>query len=344
MKALWIEDAGLVHYDDIPDPAPEPGWVKLKILAASVCGSDLNTYRNGRSYKVDRRISGHEFVGIIEEVADHASPWKKGQRVCVIPQMYCHECDDCREGHVNTCPNKKYIGGRDYDGGFAEYTVVPESCLLEVPDSLSDIEAAMTEPFAVSLHAVNQAGGRALEGRTLAIYGAGPIGLFALEAARFYGVSRVIMLDLVPERLAIAREHGASDVLLASADPEELRRQVLELTGGKGVDAVVDAVCIDATIDNDLHFCRPHGTVCVVSIPKKPCKVDFLYLVRNEINLVGSYTYAGEMEDCLKIMGSGKVSVEYIADPVVPLSEGIQTFRLLSEKPDECLKAVFIPK
>ena len=106
---------------------------------------------------------------------------------------------------------------------------------------------------------------------------------------------------------------------------------------------MIDAVCIDPTIDNDLHFCKPHGKIVIVSIPKKKCTLDFLYAVRNEIDVVGSYTYTTEMEDCLKILGSGTVSVEYIADPVVPLSRGAEIFKLLSEKPNECLKAVFIP-
>lgn len=343
MKALWIEGPGNVCYGDLPEPALQPGWVRLKILAASVCGSDLNVYKFGRSYQVERRVSGHEFVGIIEEVADESSPWKIGQRVIAYPQIYCHECDDCKEGYFNTCQNRKYIGGRDYDGGFAEQTVVPESCLLEVPSTVSDISAAMTEPFAVSLHAVNQAGGEKLRGKSLAIYGAGPIGLFALEAAKYYGVKQIIMLDLVRERLDIAKRHGATDVLSASASSEDLQRKVLELTNGKGVDAVVDAVCIGPTIENDLHFCKPHGTIAVVSIPKVNCTVDFLYVVRNELNLVGSYTYNSEMSDCLKILGSGEVSVEYIADPIVPLSEGAEAFQKMAKRPDECLKAVFLP-
>lgn len=343
MKALWIDAPKKVRYGDLPIPALQPGWVRLKVLAASVCGSDLNVYKFGRSYQIEKRVSGHEFVGIIEEAADASSLWKAGQRVIAYPQVYCHECEDCKEGYFNTCQNRKYIGGRDYDGGFAEYVAVPESCLLAVPDYVSDIAACFTEPFAVSLHAINQAGGEKLKGKTVAIYGAGPIGLFAMEAAKYYGVRQIIMLDLVQERLDIAKEHGATDVILASAPSEEIRSRVLEFTEGRGVDAVVDAVCIAPTIENDLHFCKPHGTIAVVSIPKAPCPVDFLYAVRNELKLVGSYTYNTEMADCLKILESGRISVEYIADPIVPLEKGPEAFEKLAERPNECLKAVLLP-
>ena len=343
MKALVIYKDGIVKVEEVPEPEIKPGYVKIKVAACGICGSDKSIYMG--KYAKDKLpfIPGHEFWGVIEETGNRDSKWKTGQRVCVLPQIYCHACGDCEEGHYNTCANRKYIGGRDYNGGFAEYAVVPEECLLAVPDSISDIAAAMTEPFAVSLHAVHQAGGTLLKGKSLAIYGAGPIGLFAMEAAKYYGVREIILLDLVPERLEIAKAHGATETILANVSQEEIVKRVFERTGGRGVDAVIDAVCIDPTIDNDLHFCKPHGKIVIVSIPKKKCTLDFLYAVRNEIDVVGSYTYTTEMEDCLKILGSGTVSVEYIADPVVPLSRGAETFKLLSEKPNECLKAVFIP-
>lgn len=343
MKALWIESAGNVRYGDLPDPTPPAGWVRLKILAASVCGSDLKVYKSGRQYKVEKRVSGHEFVGGIDEVADETSVWKAGQRVCVYPMLYCGTCEDCKEGHINTCRHREYVGGRDYNGGMAEYAIVPECTLLEVPESVSDIEAAMTEPFAVGLHAVNQAGGAELKGKSLVIYGAGPIGLFALEAAKYYGAGQIIMLDMVTKKLEVAKAHGATDVISAEDTPEALQDKVMQLTGGKGADAVVDAVCLDVTINNAMHFCKPHGRVSVVGLTKTNCTVDFQYLISHEQILTGSYTYTTEMKDCLKILSSGQVSTGYIADPVAPLSDGIETFEKLVKKPEECLKAVFVP-
>lgn len=343
MKALWIESAGNVQYGDLPDPTPPAGWVKLKVLAASVCGGDQKVYKHGRPYKLDRRVSGHEFVGVIEEIANENSLWRIGQRVCVYPVPYCGTCDACKQGYINMCENRKYIGGKDFDGGFAEYAIVPESVLLEVPESVSDIEAAMTEPFAVALHAVNQAGGADLRGKSLVIYGAGPIGLFALEAAKHYGVKQIIVLNRSTGKLEIAKAHGATHVICANAPAEELWAQVFALTGGKGADAVVDAVCQDVTIDNSLHFCKRGGKVSVVGLTKTNCMVDFQHMIRNELTLVGSYTYTTEMQDCLKILGSGQISTSYIANPVVPLSEGADAFRKLAEKPAEYLKAVFIP-
>lgn len=344
MKGLWIESPGIARYGDLPEPALQAGWVKIKILAASVCGSDLKVYKFGRPYKLEKRVSGHEFVGVIEEVADETSSWQVGQRVCVYPQLYCGQCDDCKEGHINVCKHRKFIGGRDFNGGFAEYAVVPEYVLMEVPQNVSDVAAAMTEPFAVGLHAVNQAGGAELEGKSLVIYGAGPIGLFALESAKYYGVKQIIMLDMVPEKLETAKAHGATDVILAKDTPEALWEKVLQLTGGKGADAVVDAVCLDITISNAMHFCRHHGKISVVGLTKTDCVVDFQYLISHELSLTGSYTYTTEMRECLKILGSGQVSTEYIADPVVPLCDGVETFKKLVEKPEECIKAVFIPK
>lgn len=343
MKALRLGAAGVANLCEIPDPIPPQGWVKLKILASSVCGSDLNSYKKGRPEDRRHMVSGHEFVGIIEENPNPGSKWKVGQRVCVYPLPYCCECEDCKAGRINICKNRKQIGGKDYNGGFAEYTVVPEYCLLEVPENISDIEAAMVEPFAVGTHAVNQAGGEKLKGGSIVIYGAGAIGLFALEAAKYYGVKQIIVLDMVPEKLEIAKAHGATDVILGNDTPEALQEKVLELTGGRGVDAVIDAVCLDVTLNNAIHFCRPSGTISVVGMTRNNFNVDILQVTKKELKIIGSLTYTTEMQDCLDILGTGKVSTAYIAEPVVPLCEGADALRKLVEKPAECIKAVFIP-
>lgn len=343
MKALWLESARTVRYGDLPTPTPPPGWVRLKVLAASVCGSDLKTYKNGRSYQLDKRVSGHEFVGVIDQVADADSPWKPGTRVCAYPQLYCRTCDDCREGSVNLCRLHKLVGGRDYNGGFAEYIVVPEYVLMEVPEGISDVEAAMTEPFAVSLHAVNRAGGEALKGKRLAIYGAGSLGFFALEAAKYYGVAQIIMLSRGMKKLEIAKAHGATDIIQVSGSTEDLREEVLKRTDGRGVDAVVDTACMDVTLNNSLHICKSHGIISVPGMNQAKCTVDFQYLVSRELTITGSNTYTTEMEECLNILASGKVSTAYIADPIVPLCQGVETFQKLADQPEACMKAVFIP-
>lgn len=343
MKALKIASAGVVNYGDMPDPVAPAGWVKIKVLASSVCGSDLKSYKFGRASGLENMVSGHEFVGIIVENNNEYSKWKVGQRVCVYPLPYCGECEDCKAGRVNLCANRKYIGGKDYNGGFAEYTVVPEAFLMEVPASVSDIEATLVEPFAVGMHAVNLAGGEKLKDQRVLIYGAGAIGLFAMEAVKHYGAKQIIVLDMVPEKLAIAKAHGATDVILANETAQVLREKVMELTDGLGVDAVVDAVCLDITIDNAMHFCRPRGIIAVVGMTKTNLNMDMLQMMRKELTIVGSYTYTTEMQDCLNILGSGTVSVSYIAEPVVKLSEGAQAFRKLVEQPAQCIKAVFLP-
>lgn len=344
MKALWFESPGAARYGDRPDPTPPEGWVRLRILAASVCGSDKSAYKHGRRYKADKRISGHEFVGVIDKIGAGVSNRKIGQRVCAYPQLFCGACDECRAGNINTCAHRKFIGGRDYDGGFAEYVVVPECALIDVPEHVSDIEAAMAEPFAVGLHAVNLAGGAALKGKTLVIYGTSPIGLFALESAKYYGVEKTIMLGRVPKKLELAKAHGAFAVINArDKAAEALRDEVMALTEGKGADAVVDAVCMDFTLKCAMSFCRPHGIISVVGLTQDVCSIGMRDLIRSELTLVGAYTYTTEMQDCLQMLESGRVSTSYIADPVVPLSEGVEIFKKLAEKPDECLKAVLIP-
>ena len=344
MKALWCNEPGKMVFEDRPDPFPGPGRVRLKVLATAVCGSDKKTFIKGQRFGGGKRISGHEFVGIVDLAGEGTDAANLGKRMCAYPVPYCNDCEECRAGYVNLCRNRSYIGGRDYDGGFAEYVIVPENMLLEVPDRVTDLEAAMTEPFAVALHAVNQAGGRSLKGKTLVIYGTGPVGFFALEAAKVCEVDRVIVVGRTECKLRLAMLHGAyATINTCGKSAEELRSELFRINGGTGADAVIDAIGMESSLNEALLLCRPHGRVAVVGMMNDRFPVDMGIVIRNELSVTGSYTYVTEMLESLQLMGSGNVSIGYIANPVAPLSEGPAVFKKLIEKPNECIKAVFIP-
>lgn len=344
MKALWLNGPRDLEYGELPTPEPGEGWVRIKVTAASVCGGDVRIYKNGRpGNPVGRRVSGHEFVGVIDKVGTGVTGHKAGDRVSVNPQIYCRNCPDCANGDYNICNHRDMIGGRGNDGGFAQYCVVPEFVLVDIPDALSDVSAAMTEPLGVALHAVRRAGGEELAGRSVVVYGAGPIAMMVLECLKYYGAKQIIMLDMVPERLEIAVAHGASYVLGAKEDSAVLIDKVRELTGGLGADAVIDAVCLDQTIDNGLHFLRSHGKLVVVGLSKSPCSVDMRYMTDHELTLTCSYLYTTDLADAVALEAEGKLDVEYVGAPVAPLSQGREIFELLADEPARCMKGVLIP-
>ncbi|MBQ7247599.1 MAG: alcohol dehydrogenase catalytic domain-containing protein [Lachnospiraceae bacterium] len=344
MKALWLNGPKDLEYGEMPVPEPREGWVRIRVMAASVCGGDVKIYRNGRPGKpIGRRVSGHEFVGVIDKVGEGVTSHKVGDRVSVNPQIYCRECEDCKNGDYNICNHRDMIGGRSYDGGFAEWCVAPEYVLIDIPECIPDVSAAMTEPLGVALHAVRRAGGADLAGRSVVIYGAGPIAMLALECLKYYKASQIIMLDMVRSRLETAKAHGATHVFDAGMESGELIAAVRDITEGRGADAVIDAVCLDATVDNSLHFLRSHGKLVVVGLSKGECNVNFRYMTDHELTLTCSYLYTDDLRDAVAMEAAGQLDIGYIGCPVMPLSSGREMFRILTGEPDRCLKGVLIP-
>ena len=205
MKAVVLHAVNDLRCEEVPTPALVPGHVKVKIGFCGVCGSDIpRIYKKG-TYHFPT-ICGHEFSGTVTEVAPDVEGYQAGDRVVVFPLLWCGKCPACAEGKYVQCDDYDYFGSRR-DGGFAEYLVAPVRNLLKVPASVSLDEAAMTEPVAVARHAMRRVG-HDLAGRTVAIYGAGPIGLMVAQWARTMGAASITLSDLLPQKLEMARQMG----------------------------------------------------------------------------------------------------------------------------------------
>jgi len=197
---------------------------------------------------------GHELAGRTED----------GRRVAVDPAIPCDECSLCREGHPNLCPSVRFAGYGEDDGALREWMAWPERCLFPLPDALSTVDGAMLEPLGVALHAVDLAHLR--PGMTVGVFGCGPIGLLALQVARLAGATRLIATDLPtrPHRLDAARALGAEAV---PADAGREASTILELTGGRGLDAAIEAAGENPAVDAAVDAVRPGARVVLAGIP-----------------------------------------------------------------------------
>lgn len=243
MKAITYQAPEGVSFGDYQTPEPEPGELLLKVVAASICGTDLRIFHGAHRMYADgtRRIPGHEMVGTVVEVGMNVKDYKVGERVFVAPNWGCGHCRQCIRGHNNLCPDYGAIG-ITHDGAFAEYMRVPAPALLQgnvipIDGSLDPAQAALIEPFACVLR-----GQDALSiqpGETVLVMGAGPIGLMHLKLARLRGAGMVLVSEPVPERRAHAVAMGASAVV----DPLEMDLQdfVSSRTGGIGADLIIVA-------------------------------------------------------------------------------------------------------
>jgi threonine dehydrogenase-like Zn-dependent dehydrogenase len=257
MKAVVFHAIGDIRLDDVPEPElKDPTDAIVRLTASAICGTDLHFVRGTFSGMKEGRILGHEGVGIVEQIGSMVRNFEVGDRVIIPSTIACGSCSYCRAGYFSQCDNANpggkragtaFFGGPEAAGGFdglqAEKARVPWAHvnLVKVPDSISDEEAILlsdivpTGWFGADLADIH-------EGHTVAVFGCGPVGQFAIAAARLMG-GNVIAVDRLEDRLEMARRQGAQCVNFDQEDPV---KTILALTGGIGVDRVIDAVGVDA--------------------------------------------------------------------------------------------------
>ncbi|MSQ31013.1 MAG: hypothetical protein EXR64_03160 [Dehalococcoidia bacterium] len=260
MRATIFHAPGNVTVEDRPAPTAGPGAIRLRIAAASLCASDVRVYR-GEKYAAAGVIPGHEVAGVVDQVGDGVEGIRVGQRVIICPIVACNRCRYCLLGRRNRC-EKRLTLGYDMDGGFADYLLVPPAIVLTgqvfevAPDLPLDI-AALTEPAACTLASLELCGVQA--GTSMAIVGAGPMGLLHLIMARALGAGPIIVSEPIAERRATAKRWGADVVLDPATD--DVKAAVRAATGGLGADAVIVSVGVADLVAPALDLARPQAVV-----------------------------------------------------------------------------------
>ncbi len=270
-------------------PELRPGEVLIAVRAAGICGSELSGYLGQNSLRKPPLVMGHEAAGQIVQsttgtFAD-SSPARTGTRVTFNPLITCGTCDRCRADLPNLCRQRQLIGAHR-PGAFAQFVAVPATQCYPLPDNLSDTIASLTEPLACSLRAVKLTQIRPAQ--SLLILGAGPIGLFALIAARAEGIKRVYVSDLSESRLTVARQWGASETI--NARERDVLATIQAIAPG-GVDTVIDAVGANTTRAQAVQAVVPGGNVVFIGLHDETSSLATNYLVRQEINIRGCFGY-----------------------------------------------------
>lgn len=260
MRATIFEAPGQVTVQDRPLPQPGPGEVRLQVAAASLCASDVRVYRGEKSARAGV-VPGHEIAGVVDAIGEGVADIALGQRAIVCPILSCGSCRFCTVGKRNRCLNRQTLG-YDIDGGFAQHLLVPRGLVetghvLPVPDGLPLDVAALTEPAACVLASLELC--EVGPGSSLAILGAGPMGLMHVLLARAAGAGTVIVSEPIAERREIAARWGADVVIDPAA--ADVAATVRDATGGYGADGVIVTVGIHALVEPALDLVRPQGVV-----------------------------------------------------------------------------------
>ena len=292
-------------------PGPEPpgaGEVMVKLKAVGLCGSDLHWFQDGfvgHTSAVFPMILGHEPVGEVVAVGKNVTTHAVGDRVAIEPSITCGRCEFCLNGRSNNCVESIFMGGLQAPGFYREFANVPARNAEHFPASLDYITATLIEPTAVVVHVFELT--RMRTGDTVAILGAGPIGLLCATMAKLAGASQVYLLDRVAHRLRIARQIDPS-YITALAPKEDFVQTVMDGTRGRGVDLVIDAAGSFETIHTGLHIARPSGRYLLVGIPsERVFYVDLHTAMSKELEIQTVKRSNNRGHEAIELLTAGKI-------------------------------------
>lgn len=286
MKAGVVHAREDIRYEDIKKPVVEPGKVLVKVKYTGICGSDVPRV-NGDACHYFPNVLGHEFSGTIAEVGEGVTSVQVGDRVAGVPLVPCMECEDCQKGNYSLCKHYSFIGSREF-GSFAEYVAVPERNVVKFEDSVSFEQGAFFEPSTVALHGLERVNYKG--GECVAILGGGTIGLFTMQWAKIYGAKKVVVFDISPERLELAKKLGADDVI--NTLDSDFMEQAMALTEGKGYGFVYETAGNTITMHMAFQLAANKAGVCFIGTPTKELTFsvsDWENINRKEFMLTGSW-------------------------------------------------------
>jgi threonine dehydrogenase-like Zn-dependent dehydrogenase len=316
--------------------------VLIRVKYASICGSDQHIFKGEFHPRTKLPlIPGHEFAGVIEEVGRNVKNLTPGEKVTVDPIIWCGKCAACKVGHYPACTSLKLIG-IDLDGGFAEYVSAPSHMVFKVPAHISDEYAALVEILSIGFHASARAG---LEKHDdILIVGSGKVGNSILHAAKTITDGRIILADILDERLAIASSAfpDITTINITRTDPVAF---IKELTNGKGVDIAFEAVGHEVPIAgkfNPVRTCinaiKGGGKVCVLGLSDHPSEILMKELIWKEARIIASRVSHGEFSKAIDALDKGTLDPDKMITGVLNLEDAQNGFELLEKEPGKNLK------
>jgi len=345
MSAARLHGPSDLRVERVPHPGPPgPGQVLLRIKVTGICGSDLHSYVDARigDTKVNAPlILGHEFSGVIEAVGPdsrdgHFEPLTAGTRVAVDPAQPCGACEMCEQGHPNLCRRLHFCGNFPDGGSLCQWMHMPARSCFPVPESLNDTAAALLEPLGVAIHVVDLAHIRVAS--SVAIIGAGPIGLLVLQTVRLADADPVFVIDKLSWRLEAARRYDAIPIECAQEEPV---KRIAKETHGRGVDVAIEAAWADHSVEQAAEMARLGGRVVLVGIPSEDRLVMKHSTARRKgLTIVLCRRMKHTYPRAIHLVLNGSVDLLGLVSHRFPLERAPEAFALNSGYQDKVLKVV----
>ncbi len=334
MKTVLIDEPFQIKVTDTEMPVPKEGEALLKVLYGGICGADVASYTGNQPFTTYPRIPGHEFSAQIVSIPDNDRGLKPGDIVTANPYFNCGECYSCRRGFVNCCTDNQTMGVQR-DGAFLEYIVMPVERIYD-GKGLSAKELALVEPFTISYHALHRAPVK--PGDNVLVVGAGPIGLFALIAAKAQGAS-VYVADILQGRLEKALHFGADGVINSSEN--DIVAEAMRITSGNGFDVCVEACGQSVTFLACIDCAAFAANIILIGNGKRETTFLHSILLKKELNVFGSRnSFPKDFKAVIDLIASGSVNVLDMVSDIYPIERADEAFKALANNDGSLAKVL----
>ncbi len=326
---------GTIRIQESPVPVPRDDEVLLKVEYVGICGSDIHSFESGPFIPPkdpNQKIGlGHECAGTVVQTGSRVTRFRVGDRVNIEPGVPCGKCRYCLSGHYNICPDVDFLATQpNYRGALTNYITHPESLTYRLPDNMDTMEGALVEPAAVGMHAAMTADVK--PGKKIVILGAGCIGLMTLQACRVMGASEIVVSDVIPKRLEMARKLGAMAVV--NGRTEDTVERVHELLGDWGADIVFETAGNPVTARQTTRLVMRGGKIMIVGTIPGDTPINFLSINR-EVSIQTVFRYANNYPMTIEAISSGRFDVKSMVTDIYDYHESQRAFEeSLSRKAD----------
>jgi len=340
MTVVRLVEIGKVALSQEPIPHPLPSEVLVQVKTVGICGSDSHYFLHGGlgSFKSKLPLSfGHEAAGVVVNPGN--TKWQKGDRVAIDPNNNCGNCYYCLKGQHNLCINTNYLGANNYPGALQEYITVSPHQLVYITPTISFAEAALLEPFSVALHAINLT--KINIGDTVAIYGAGAIGLCLLACCKLAGAQNVIVIDQFSHRLQLAKKQFGASFVINTGTKDDSVEQIKNTTNGTGVDISIDAVGAQVTFANCLKATKPGGKLLLVGIPTQDYLQYNPHIARTkELLLINSRRSNQTLETAVHLLNNKQINLRQLITHTFPITKSQLAFETAALYKDKVIKTI----
>ena len=339
-RAAYMTGLNKMEIREIEVPVPKEKQVLVKLEYVGICGSDVHYLEYGKigDFIVNGDfILGHECAGTVVSVGSGVQNLKVGDKVALEPGCTCGQCEFCKTGRYNLCPDVEFLATPPYHGCLVNYIAFPENMAFKLPDMISTKEGALVEPLAVGMHAAKQ--GNVKLGDSVVILGSGTIGLVTLLACKAFGATDITVVDVIPKRLEYAKKLGATTVI--NATEVDVLAEIDKLTNKQGVDIVIETAGSATTIAQTPYLIKNGGCIVLVGMaPQDIIEYNFAKILAKEAEIKSVFRYRNIYPQAIKAISKGVIDISGIITHEFAFDEVAQAFDFVINHKQEVVKAV----